>query len=183
MKQSDYNSRYNSDFNADYKDDFAMPQNDFADNGAMQAGNNARIGVSLHSKKYKVLPITMLGILLFAALMGGLALVWAAVCYLLKLEPADYAYIAYICYYLPLLCGCILAAALCRGMTLLPALLTALFALASNYILAGSNITDWKVFSIKIISSLAIALITSLLARGIGRRENRDYNKHSELKF
>ena len=178
-----YDSRDNKHY--DYRQNYNYePLNDFQNNyDNYYRQNRQSYNYRRSSKKYKLFPITLAGVLVYSLSIILLGFIWSIFAFTLIKEPEDTAYIAYIIYFLSLCAGCCTAAFVCRGTSIFPAAFTAFFALLSSLLISGFEDFYLLGFILKLVLSLIVVLLINICAKAIGRKENRDINIRNELRF
>lgn len=126
--------------------------------------------------KYRLIPLVILGIIIYAALVLILGLILGSVAYFAKFNLDNATIVPFIIFQISLFISCLFIAMLTRGKTIVPTFIITVILLAVSFYMSESITT--KGILLKMAISFAVLLITFMIAKGAEKKKKRrQYHK------
>ena len=135
------------------------------------------------NKKLRIVPLTILGIIIFAVVLVALVLLWGALSFFTNGSLSSEGIVSVIMYYIALTCATVAVSFLGKGSSFLPAVLVTAAASIASILLAGWENVSWLSFLLKTGGGIVIAGITAMIASIYYGKKRQDINETHELRF
>ena len=135
------------------------------------------------NKKLRIVPLTILGVVVFAAVLAALILLWGAVSFFTNGSLNGEGIVSVIMYYIALACATVTVSFLGKGSSFLPAILVTGIASFASILMAGWENVSWLSFLLKTGGGMVLAAITAIIASIYYGRKRQDINETHELHF